>query len=476
MKPPPIVNEISGTTYFLPTTRIEYPARAYIPAPPQSAQTTGTSGVELVEELLYQQSLTSLYVDPKPKQYPDIGRYYSLFPIEPDSQIIQEPSGRIFSFPSVVYRGYNNQDGCVYALRRFRGCNKTAVDTNVLDRWKAVSHPNVTSVRDAFVTKLFGDNSYVIVYDFMPGAQTIRQCHFQKDQFQNPHIFHNKQFPKSLDPKSELISESLLWNYIIQLTAGLRSIHLSGLACRAVDPSKITISGRSRIRLNCCGVMDLLSMDDESQKPYVVHQQQQDDLVALGRLIVCLACNSMQAVIPNNLSKSAELISTTYSSDVKMLLQYLLTQNKIPKKINDLMPMIGARFYTHIEKLQLQQDVAETELKKELENGRLFRLLCKINAVLDRPEHVLDPSWFETGERYMLKLFRSYLFHKIDEMNLPWIDLPHIIQCLNKLDSGSKERIMLSSPQEQSVIVVEFKEVKVSFDKCYNELFRTGFQ
>lgn len=444
-----------------------------------------------MEELLYQQSLTSLY-DPKPKQYPDIGRYYGLFPIEPDA--IETPGGRIFNFPSVVYRGYSSQDGCVYALRRFRGCNKNTVDNNVLDRWKSVSHPNVTSIRDAFVTKLFGDSSFVVVYDYLPGAQTIRQCHFQKDQytnqpirgqyltsdnqsdqFNNPHIFHNKQFPKSLDPKSELISEALLWHYIIQLTAGLRSVHLSGLACRAVDPSKITISGRSRIRLNCCGVMDLLSMEGEDA-PFVIHQQQQDDLVALGRLIVCLACNSMQAVIPNNLSKSAELISTTYSSDVKMLLQYLLTQNKIPKKINDLMPMIGARFYTHIEKLQLQQDVAETELKKELENGRLFRLLCKINAVLDRPEHVLDPSWFETGERYMLKLFRNFLFHKIDELNMPWIDLPHIIQSLNKLDVGSKERVVLSSPNEQSVIICEYKEIKVSFDKCYNELFRTAFQ
>lgn len=45
----------------------------------------------------------------------------------------------------------------------------------------------------------------------------------------------------------------------------------------------------------------------------------------------------------------------------------------------------------------------------------------------------MDPTWSETGDRYMLKLFRDYLFHQVDENGSPWIDMAHITQCLNKV-------------------------------------------
>lgn len=53
----------------------------------------------------------------------------------------------------------------------------------------------------------------------------------------------------------------------------------------------------------------------------------------------------------------------------------------------------------------------------------------------------LDPSWSETGDRYMLKLFRDYLFHQVTEEGRPWLDMSHIVQTLNKLDSGSSDTV-----------------------------------
>ena len=44
-----------------------------------------------------------------------------------------------------------------------------------------------------------------------------------------------------------------------------------------------------------------------------------------------------------------------------------------------------------------------------------------------------EPSWAETGDRYMLKLFRDYLFHQVDENGAAWIDMAHVIHCLNKV-------------------------------------------
>lgn len=53
----------------------------------------------------------------------------------------------------------------------------------------------------------------------------------------------------------------------------------------------------------------------------------------------------------------------------------------------------------------------------------------------------LDVTWSETGDRYMLKLFRDYLFHAVTEDGTPWLDHAHIIQCLNKLDAGTLEKV-----------------------------------
>lgn len=50
--------------------------------------------------------------------------------------------------------------------------------------------------------------------------------------------------------------------------------------------------------------------------------------------------------------------------------------------------MIGARFYTQLDALQTQCDKQEDELAKELENGRLYRMLVKLGCINERPEYV----------------------------------------------------------------------------------------
>lgn len=48
------------------------------------------------------------------------------------------------------------------------------------------------------------------------------------------------------------------------------------------------------------------------------------------------------------------------------------------------MPKIGARFYTHLELLENHSDMVENELLKEMENGRLYRLLVKLGSINER--------------------------------------------------------------------------------------------
>ena len=44
-----------------------------------------------------------------------------------------------------------------------------------------------------------------------------------------------------------------------------------------------------------------------------------------------------------------------------------------------------------------------------------------------------DARWSETGDRYILKLFRDYVFHTVDEQGNPVVNLGHVLTHLNKV-------------------------------------------
>ena len=50
-----------------------------------------------------------------------------------------------------------------------------------------------------------------------------------------------------------------------------------------------------------------------------------------------------------------------------------------------------------------------------------------------RTQHKGDASWSETGDRYLLKLFRNFVFHQIDAKGMPVFDMGHILESLNKV-------------------------------------------
>lgn len=66
--------------------------------------------------------------------------------------------------------------------------------------------------------------------------------------------------------------------------------------------------------------------------------------------------------------------------------RYLLTTTTTRRSVTDLMPMIGARFYAQLDALQSQCDMQENELAKEMENGRLYRIMVKLGIINERPE------------------------------------------------------------------------------------------
>ncbi|XP_046879489.1 PAN2-PAN3 deadenylation complex subunit PAN3 isoform X2 [Hypomesus transpacificus] len=484
---------VGGTTYFYtdntpaPMAGMVFPTyHIYPPTAPHVAYMQPKANApsffmadELRQELINRHLITMAQIDQSenpglPGVPSEVDSYHSLFPLEPVPPPNRMQKTSNFSYITSCYKAVNSKDDLPYCLRRIQGFRLVNTKCMILvDMWKKIQHSNAVTLREVFTTKAFGDHSLVFSYDFHAGAETMFSRHFI-DPAADSYFTKRKWGQHEPPPPRQhagLLPESLIWAYIVQLSSALRTIHTAGLACRVMDPSKILITGKTRLRVNCVGVFDVLTFDNsQTNHLALMPQYQQADLISLGKVVLALACNSLAGIQRENLQKAMELVSINYSSDLKNLILYLLTEQSRLRSVNDIMPMIGARFYTQLDASQMRNDVIEEDLAKEVQNGRLFRLLAKLGTINERPEFQKDPTWSETGDRYLLKLFRDHLFHQVTEAGSPWIDLSHIVSCLNKLDAGVPEKISLVSRDEKSVLVVTYSDLKRCFDSTFQEL------
>nr|CAB3264644.1 PAB-dependent poly(A)-specific ribonuclease subunit PAN3-like [Phallusia mammillata] len=486
-----LIQENGGTTYFFTQKTVQQNMSVVMPSfnmfpgsPPHIEYMTLKANApsffmsnDLRQVIMKKHALTMLTVDTEqdPSIPAEVDNYHSLFPLEavPENPL---QKSNTYGFVTSCYKAIKYKDGLPYCLRRIHGFRQVTEKCMVLvEMWKKLQHANVVQLREVFTSKAFGEHSLIFAHDYHAGAETMMSRHFQNPN--NNYASKAKWNGGTTRQNAGLLPESLIWTYVVQLTSALRCIHAAGLACRVMDPTKILITDKSRIRINGVGIFDVLGYDSSHSNPRAHMQQyQQDDMVALGKVVLALACNSVNSIQRDNLPKSIELVVMNYSNDLKNLILYLLSPQQRPHSVNDIMPMIGARFYMQLDAAMLRCDVIENELAKEMENGRLFRMLAKLGVVNERPEFGIEPTWSETGDRYLLKLFRDHLFHQVTETGAPWIDLAHIVQCLNKLDSGVPEKLCLMSRDEQNVLVVSYAELKKAFAKCFNELVNTSLR
>lgn len=410
---------------------------------------------------------------------PVIEQFHSLFCLDMSPQKNTAP----FGYASWIYKAVSNKDGKTYALRRlenFRLTSETAIRS--AQPWKRVLNGNVVTIHEAFTTRAFGDSSLILVTDYHPNSKSLADEHFKPVQ-----RFHGRQ------PASSHVPEQVLWGYIVQIASALKAIHGSGLAARLITPSKILLTSKNRVRLNACSIMDIVQFDNA--RP--VLELQADDLVQLGRLILCIANNNATAHL--QMQKSMDYITRSYTARLKECVQWLLNPQPAPgapsspttpapmqKDIDTFLGGIADQFASVFDSELHAQDTLTVNLGKELESSRLVRLLVKLNMINERPE--LDASqnmpgnsgpnsssvWAETGERYYLKLFRDYVFHQVDANGHPVTDLAHVLDCLNKLDAGTDEKIALISRDEQNVLIVSYREVKRALESAFQDLVRAG--
>lgn len=263
-----------------------------------------------------------------------------------------------------------------------------------------------------------------------------------------------------------IVNEQVLWSYIIQLASAIRAVHSNNLAVRCLEASKIIVTDKNRVRLSACAILDVVQF--EANRP--IHELQQEDFILFGRLMLSIASNTQHINIAAKIN--IDNLLRAYTPDFRNAIMWLLSPaHPSAKNINEFLGTISSKVVESYDTSLHANDALNSLLMKELENGRLVRLVCKLGLINERPEYEGQEKWSEVGERYILKLFRDYLFHAREPETLrPKVDMGYIIERLNKLDAGSTEQIMLVSRDDQDCMYVSYKELKKQIQLAFDEL------
>ena len=140
-----------------------------------------------------------------------------------------------------------------------------------------------------------------------------------------------------------MIPEKLIWGYIVQIAIGLKSIHDQGLACRVIDLSTLIITSDRRVRLNCCGIMDVIAPMGEQRIP----GEKLLDLISFGRYMLCLTANTREAL--HDPTRWMEVVKRR-SGNLGRALSYLINSEQVPThNINEFLASISDVMVTYID-------------------------------------------------------------------------------------------------------------------------------
>ena len=83
-------------------------------------------------------------------------------------------------------------------------------------------------------------------------------------------------------------------------------------------------------------------------------------------------------------------------------------------------------------------------------------------------------SWYIQNISLPGKSYIIFYALKVLEDGRPWLDMAHIVSCLNKFDAGVSDKITLMSRDEQNVLVVAYSELKICLEQSYAECVQSA--
>ena len=454
-KPPPLAADcrVEASEEYASVTeypRNEYPAMGFnwksgissmfpttIPSPPK--KTLRSMGVPEPLRLYFQSlDLESLrQISPDDDRYKEIPtRFHTIFYLDKSDK--SQNTGGSFGYPSATYKVIDRFDSQSYALRRFENVKiNQSVTKNSLAKWLPIKHPAIISLNSISQEK----GATFFSHAYHPLAVTLKE-----------------KFIERLGP---ILREELVWSMLSQLLLGMRLVHKNGLAIRVVDINHVLLTPGFRVRYGCVGISDVL--DFESRKS--VKELQVEDMQKLGILLVSSAARINFSY--SSIEQGRAMIRQNYSSQFCDMIDVLLLGKT---EITEILKMFSERICDEFDVNLASFESLHEHLRHEYENSRLNRLLIKFGFVNERTDNATSSAWSETGDRYVLKLFRDFLFHQRLPDNSPVLECGHVISSLNKVDAGDDEEILLSSRDGKDVLVVTYADISRCLENSFVEL------
>ena len=289
-----------------------------------------------------------------------------------------------FGYPSSTFQVTSREDGYLYCLHRFEDVKSVSpkIAHLVSTKWAPLEHPGIVRLHHCFVAQ----RAVFFVHAFSTGARSLR------DRWAGP------------------LSEPVLWSIICQLVSVIRFVHANKLAVRTMDLAHVLASmdashTRLRVVVNCLGVFDALEC--ESRKH--MSDLQQEDIRALGRLVLSIATGAEITSKTDNetLARCEQFCVPNVSRELHSLM-FTLMKSRVPPTILDVSRAMAGRALDELDAVHGSLDRTEVALAAEYESGRSMRLLLKLGFINERPEFGPNRRWAQSGDCYVLTLFRDY--------------------------------------------------------------------
>ncbi len=288
-----------------------------------------------------------------------------------------------FGYPASTYQVVNRDDGHLYCLRRFENVKSVnaKIAATVMEQWAGLEHPGIATLHQCFVAQ----RAVFFVHQYIPGTQSFLQI---------------------ANPPS--LSEAVIWSAICQMITVIRRVHGARLALRTLDLRHTLVQMdalRMKVFLNCLGIVDALEF--ESRKS--MHELQAEDMRNFGRWILSIVTGTNITISTDSqtLQNCERYCMQNYSRELRhFILTLIRSQN--PPSILDVSRALSGRLMDELDSTQLSLLRTEKALSGEYESGRALRLLLKLGFVNERPENGANRRWAQSGDCYVLTLFRDY--------------------------------------------------------------------
>ena len=293
-----------------------------------------------------------------------------------------------FGYPASTFQVVNRDDGHLYCLRRFdnvKSVNPT-IAASVMENWAGLEHPGIATLHQCFVAQ----RAVFFVHQYIPGTQSFLQI---------------------ANPPS--LSEPVIWSAICQMVTVIRRVHGARLALRTLDLRHTLLQMdalRLKVFLNCLGIVDALEYESRKSLPGL----QAEDMRNFGRWILSIVTGTNITISTDSqtLQNCERYCMQNYSRELRhFILTLIRSQN--PPSILDVSRALSGRLMDELDSTQLSLLRTEKALSGEYESGRALRLLLKLGFVNERPENGANRRWSQSGDCYVLTLFRDYGKKKI---------------------------------------------------------------